>query len=62
MNIDKRIRSSHKMERLKTEAMEAFLITVVVFNGSVLRTTIKEMDKGLKLISQRELDLRQPKG
>ena len=51
MNIDKRIRFSDKMERLKTEAMKAFLITVVVFNGSVLRTTIKEMDKGLKLVS-----------
>lgn len=39
------------MERLKTEAMEAFLITVMVFNRSVLRTTIKEMDKGLRLVS-----------
>ena len=51
MNVDKRIRSSDKMERLKTEAMEAFLITVMVFNRSVLRTTIKEMDKGLRLVS-----------
>ena len=51
MNVDKRIGSSDKMERLKTEAMEAFLITVMVFNGSVLRTTIKEMDKGLRLVS-----------
>ena len=55
MNVDKRMRCSDKMKGLKTEAMEAFLITVMVLNGSVLRTTIKEMDKELRLVCWRQL-------